>query len=252
MATFYAARSEIITPLPWPTFALPFSDRAVSGDVVETEWEFTREAAKYLANALCYDDLIRVADLKTRASREARLRREQGVGADIIVQVTEYFHPRAQEMVGTMPATLGRWMERSERRMAWLDRRVNKGRRLRTDSLSGFVPLWFVSSLKPWRRRLLRHAQEMPHINDWFDLALRERAGDYRVGVEILRCRRLIKGYSDTHARGYSKFDRVLGGLDMLRGRDDAANWLRRLREAALKDESGDGLDGALKTIASF
>lgn len=25
MATFYAARSEIITPLPWPTFALPFS-----------------------------------------------------------------------------------------------------------------------------------------------------------------------------------------------------------------------------------
>ena len=25
MATFYAARSEIITPLPWLTFALPFS-----------------------------------------------------------------------------------------------------------------------------------------------------------------------------------------------------------------------------------
>jgi hypothetical protein len=25
VATFYAARSEIITPLPWPTFALPFS-----------------------------------------------------------------------------------------------------------------------------------------------------------------------------------------------------------------------------------
>ena len=26
MATFYVARSEIITPLPWQTFALPFSD----------------------------------------------------------------------------------------------------------------------------------------------------------------------------------------------------------------------------------
>ena len=26
MATFYIARSEIITPLPWLTFALPFSD----------------------------------------------------------------------------------------------------------------------------------------------------------------------------------------------------------------------------------
>jgi hypothetical protein len=36
VATFYVARSEIITPLPWQTFALPFSmpdlkiaDRAV-------------------------------------------------------------------------------------------------------------------------------------------------------------------------------------------------------------------------------
>jgi hypothetical protein len=25
VATFYVARSEIITPLPWQTFALPFS-----------------------------------------------------------------------------------------------------------------------------------------------------------------------------------------------------------------------------------
>ena len=28
--------------------------------------------------------------------------------------------------------------------------------------------------------------------------------------VEVLRCRRLVKGYSDTHARGLSKFDRVM------------------------------------------
>jgi hypothetical protein len=26
VATFYVARSEIITPLPWLTFALPFSN----------------------------------------------------------------------------------------------------------------------------------------------------------------------------------------------------------------------------------
>ena len=35
-------------------------------------------------------------------------------------------------------------------------------------------------------------------------------------------------------------------------GRDDAADWIRRLREAALKDEKGDMLDGALKTVASL
>ena len=35
-------------------------------------------------------------------------------------------------------------------------------------------------------------------------------------------------------------------------GRADAADWIRRLREMALKDEKGDMLDGALKTVATL
>ncbi len=38
-------------------------DSAAQGGVL------TREAAKYVANAMAYDDIIRVADLKTRARR---------------------------------------------------------------------------------------------------------------------------------------------------------------------------------------
>ena len=38
----------------------------------------------------------------------------------------------------------------------------------------------------------------------------------------------------------------------MLSGRNDAADWLRRLRDAALQDEDSKALDGALQTIASF
>ena len=67
-----------------------------------------------------------------------------------------------------------------------------------------------------------------------------------------LRCRRLIKGYSDTHARGLSRYDRVLSALPMLEQRDDGADWLRRLRDAALKDEEGTALTGALKTVESL
>ena len=83
-------------------------------------------------------------------------------------------------------------------------------------------------------------------------LALDTAQRDYALAVEILNCRRLIKGYSDTHVRAHSKFDRVLSGLPLLEGRDDAADWLRRLREAALKDEKGEMLDGALKTVATL
>ena len=75
---------------------------------------------------------------------------------------------------------------------------------------------------------------------------------NYALAVELLRCRRLIKGYSDTHARGLSRYDLVLSALPILEPRDDGAEWLRRLREAALKDENGSALEGALKTVASL
>jgi indolepyruvate ferredoxin oxidoreductase beta subunit len=75
---------------------------------------------------------------------------------------------------------------------------------------------------------------------------------DYALAVELVATRRLVKGYSDTHARGQSKFDKVMLGADKLEGRADAAEWVARLREAALKDEDGIALSGALKTIDSF
>jgi indolepyruvate ferredoxin oxidoreductase, beta subunit len=43
-----------------------------------------------------------------------------------------------------------------------------------------------------------------------------------------------------------------MAASERLRGRPDAAIWVRRLREAALKDEQGLALDEALRTVASF
>lgn len=227
-------------------------DQAVRRDREDQDFEFSTTAAKYLANAMCYDDVVRVADLKTRSTRSARVRREVGVSADSVLQVTEYFHPRIEEVCGSLPAGLGRWIEARPELARWLDRRINKGRRIRTDSAFGFSILWLVGGLRRWRRALLRHTIEVAHLERWFELALSRIDADYKLAVEILKCRRLIKGYSDTHARGLSKYDRVLSGLSMLEGRADAAEWLGRLREAALKDEKGEMLDGALKTVASF
>ena len=83
-------------------------------------------------------------------------------------------------------------------------------------------------------------------------MALDQAGRNYDLGVELVRCRRLIKGYSDTHARGLSKFDRVVEASLSIAHRPDAADWCRRLREAALKDEEGKALDGAIATIRSF
>ena len=129
-------------------------------------------AAKHVANAMCYDDMIRVADLKTRSTRGARVRREVGLKDDAILQVTEYFHPRIEEFCGTMPAGIGRFIEARPKLAGFLDRRINHGRRIRTDSFAGFAALWMIGGMRRWRRRLLRHAVEAEHLERWYQLAL--------------------------------------------------------------------------------
>ncbi len=92
----------------------------------------------------------------------------------------------------------------------------------------------------------------MAHLDQWLELAAANAPRNYDVAVEIINARRLVKGYSDTHARGQSKFDRVIGAVPLLAPRADGADWMRRLRDAALMDENGIALDGALKTIATL
>ena len=211
----------------------------------------TRTAAKYVAVALSYDDVIRVADLKTRASRFSRIDREVGKRPDQLLYMTEFMHPRMEEVTGTLPVRLGKWVEGRPRLVRRLDWVVNRGRRVRTGTVVWFLSLYLVAALKPMRRRLLRHEREIAHVEAWLALARRMAESDYELGVEVLACRRLVKGYSDTHARGTSKFDRVLAEAPALAGKPDGAAWLRRLREAALADEAGAMLDGAIRTARS-
>jgi len=138
------------------------------------------------------------------------------------------------------------------RLLGFIDRRVNKGRRLRTDRLLPFLQLHMLASMRGWRPRSLRHAEEMAHLDRWFTKALDRAPRDLALATATLQARRLVKGYSDTHARGLGKFDRVMEGIALVEGRDDAADWARRLTTAALQDEEGVALDGVLKTIRSF
>jgi indolepyruvate ferredoxin oxidoreductase beta subunit len=212
----------------------------------------TTEAARQVAVAMCYDDVIRVADLKTRGSRMARVRGEVGAKAEQPVGTVEFFHPRLEEVCATLPAALGRAVEASPALSRLVGAAFARGRRIRTHTLTGYLPLWLIAGMRPWRRRLLRHAREQAHLDDWLAVVESHAARDPALALELLKCRRLVKGYSDTHARGLGKFGKVIGALPLLDGRADAADWIRRLREAALADEDGKLLDGALATVATL
>ena len=216
------------------------------------QWELSTAAAKYIANAMAYDDIIRVSDLKTRRLRFTRIRDEMGAQEDQVLQLTEYFHPRAEEVTGMLPARLGARIEANRRAMDMIERMFGKGRHLRTDTLPAFTMLHVLGGLKRYRLRTRRHELETAHLNAWLERALAQVDRNYPLAVEVLKCRRLIKGYSDTHARGLSKFDTVLAAVDLLQHRDDAAVWIARLREAALQDSDGTALEGAIRTVRSF
>ena len=227
-------------------------DAVLLRDGAAKTYALTTACAKYIANAMAYDDVIRVADHKTQNSRFARIRGEMGAGPQNLLQITEYMHPRAPEIAGLLPAAWGEKLTANAKAMARLDRLVNKGRRYRSDTLRSHLMLYLVAGLRHRRLRSYRHRQETNHMNAWLQTALGYLDTNYDLAVEVIRCRRLIKGYSDTHARGQSKFDRVLAGIALVQYRPDAAEWAARLREAALMDEPGKALDGALQTIRSF
>ncbi len=225
-------------------------DKAAGGEA--RGYEFATTAAKYLANAMVYDDVIRVAYLKTRTVRRARVEDEVGLKDGQILNTTEFMHPRMEEVAATLPVGLASWLIARQRLYGWLDRRINKGRRISTYSLRWFVSLYFVGGLKSMRRKSLRHQAEVKHRDAWLSEARDVLMSNYDLAVTVLSFRRLIKGYSDTHVRGLSKFDKVMTTTKSIAARDDAADWAGRLLTSAVKDASGVELEGTIKTIESF
>jgi indolepyruvate ferredoxin oxidoreductase beta subunit len=210
---------------------------------------FQLAAARYLAQAFVYDDIVRVADLKTRATRFARVREEVRADADNLVHTTEFFHPRVEELCAALPTGLGRFIERSSLTTAIAGRLLGNGRRIRTDSLTGFLMLHCIASLRRWRRGMLRHQREFAHIEVWLEQVKLALGVDSALATQVLRCRRLVKGYSDTHARGEGKFDRLMAAMSVLRSRPDGAEKLEHLLNVAVKDETGSDLDAALSEL---
>ena len=230
----------------------PFADIEAASADARSDFPLTRAAAKHIAPAMAYDDVIRVADLKTRGSRFARVRREVSARADQIVYTTEFMHPRMAEVCGTLPARLGRWIEQHPRFFVALERIVNRGRRVRTGTVAWFLPLYVLAGLRRYRRGTLRHQRERAHIEGWLEQARSAARRDIALGIELLEARRLVKGYSDTHEAGEGKFATLVAMARRLEGRADAADWLRRMRQSALADAEGRALADTVKTVESF
>ena len=210
----------------------------------------TRETARFLALWMAFDDVVRVADLKTRPARYARIRREAGARADELMTVHDYFKPRLAEVAGALPPA---W---SKRVVAWEAARRRRGKpdvafplTLRSDSRVGHLALRVVASLRRFRPASARYASEQAAIERWLAAIERVGARGWNAAHALAACGRLIKGYGDTHARGHENLARLLDTLAsdaaVARFVDDGAltTAIDSARDAALADPDGKALD---------
>ena len=203
------------------------------------------EVARHLALWMSYEDTMRVAALKTRASRFERVRGEVRASDAQVLAIDEYLHPRVQEIAETLPGTIGRWLEKP----GWLRRRVEnatqRGRVVTTSSIGGFLMLYAVAGMKRWRRSTTRYAAENAAIEAWLTRIAAAAEHNAELAAEVAGCQRLVKGYSDTHERGVRNYEAVMTAVDRA-GAALAPATLRELRDAALADEHGTQLKAAL------
>jgi indolepyruvate ferredoxin oxidoreductase beta subunit len=205
----------------------------------------TEAVARGLALWLSFEDTIRVADLKTRADRRRRVLAMTHAKPGQLVHVSEFMKPRVEEICGTLPESLGRGLLASRRAVSLL-RRFTDGRQIRTSTVSGFALLRCLASLRRWRRGTLRYVEEYGRATRWLAQLASVAQHDYALAVELAECQKLVRGYGETHERGWRSFQRLSAEAERLAGQTGAAARLARLRELAIADDTGEKLLAAL------
>ncbi len=201
------------------------------------------ETARYLALWMSYEDTIRVADLKTRRSRFDRVAAEVKLGTAQQLDISEYMHPRLEEIADTLPAGLGRWLLATGWARACVMPFTRKGRVIRTSSLRGYLLLYLIAALRVMRRKTLRFQTETSRMGPWLETIHRLSVSHPDLALEVARAQRLVKGYGDTHARGWDSFQRLMALLPVLQGAPHGAQRLQDLSRAALADDDGQALE---------
>jgi len=67
--------------------------------------------------------------------------------------------------------------------------------------------------------------------------------------VEFAECPAVVKGYGETHLRGRQNFDAMMAALPKIRQMVESALFLKKLREAALADDTSEKFNQALQEL---
>ena len=212
------------------------------------ERKLAATVARHLATWMSYEDITRVADLKTRRTRFARVRKEVGAKEGEPVVVVDFLKPGVEEFASVLPHFLGK------RLVAWAERRgkldaYNVGLHIRTSGVFGYLLVRSLAWLRPLRPMSYRYREEQALIERWLAQVAEAAKRDPALAWEIAECARLIKGYGETHRRGRGNFLAIVDALvenPATASAAEQAQAIRKAREAALADPEGKALGATL------
>jgi indolepyruvate ferredoxin oxidoreductase, beta subunit len=209
--------------------------------------EIITETARHLALWMSYEDTVRVADLKIRRSRFTRVSQEVKKSPEQLLEINEFLHPRLEEIADTLPAAVGRWLMRTPWARKVVGRFTRQGRVIKTSSLRGYLMLYFIAGLRTWRPHSLRYQKEQERITAWLSIISGLVQTHDALALEVVSVQQLVKGYGDTHSRGWRNFQRLMAALPLLQNQADAPTRLQKLKQIALNDDTEQEILTSLK-----
>lgn len=234
-------------------YAKDYLDRLatiVAADDPDRQFALSVEVARQLALQMCYEDTMRVADLKIRPERFERIRQQVAAQPGQPVAVVEYFHPRIEEVCDSLPAALGRFVLNSAGARKVLGPFFRKGRNVRTTGIGGFLLMYALAKMQRFRRGTYRFGVQQQLIDDWLKRVTDSLQTDYNYAVAVARLIEMVKGYGETYERGLTRYRQTLAAVGSASGREPAA-LVGRLHRAALTDENGKVFRDTLAAMGS-
>ena len=207
-------------------------ERVALADAGDSDHSLTRETARWLALWMAYEDIPRVAQLKSRPGREAEIRREVRAAVGQPIQVTEFFHPRVEEIAALLPKAMGEWLLASKTARGMLQPLLG-ARKLRTDKVITGFTLRLLARLRYMRRRTLGYAHEWRMIERWFQAIC--AAEDSELALAVAELGGMVKGYGATRHRTTTRLMLILDAIEAGQATSPAA--VRALRTAAMVGE---------------
>ena len=213
-------------------------------------YAITLEMTRWLALWMAFDDIVRVADLKSRAQRWQRVKGEVKLGDDDLLQVYDHFKPGVPEFAALLPPGL------AQRLTQWDRARINRGKdpwalplKIGTHSVLGMLALRTLASFKWLRPFGSRFQTEQALIDPWLASVVAGTRADWQTGFELAQCGRLIKGYGSTNERGKDNLLHIMAHLATVQNfasQEERALAIAAARNAALADDAGQALDRTL------